>query len=83
MIAGMTAVIDTATRMIKGAKALEVPVIVTEQYPKALGSTVTEIAEVLPEGTLIQDKVHFSMMGKAAVASAVKLSPLRVDRAAP
>ena len=59
----MPAVIDTAKRMIRGAEALDVPVIVTEQYPKALGNTVEELQGVLPQKSFVQDKFHFSMMG--------------------
>jgi nicotinamidase-related amidase len=46
--------------LVEGAKALDVPVIVTEQYPRGLGSTVAEVAEHLPEGTEPIDKVCFS-----------------------
>ena len=65
VISGMPAVIDTARRMIQGADALELPVIVTEQYPKALGNTVKELSEVLPSSALVQDRLHFSMIGWA------------------
>ena len=46
--------------LVEGAKALGVPIIVTEQYPRGLGSTVPEVAEHLPEGTEPIDKVCFS-----------------------
>ncbi|KAK4052878.1 hypothetical protein OIO90_004154 [Microbotryomycetes sp. JL221] len=36
-------VIATADKMIKGAALLNIPTIVTEQNPKALGSTVSEL----------------------------------------
>ncbi len=36
--------------LVKGAKAVGIPIVVTEQYPKGLGSTVPEVAEQLPEG---------------------------------
>ncbi|PNW79169.1 hypothetical protein CHLRE_09g403034v5 [Chlamydomonas reinhardtii] len=51
LIAGFPTVIDTTKRMVLGAKCLDIPVLVTEQYPKALGSTVSEVAGVLPPGT--------------------------------
>jgi nicotinamidase-related amidase len=46
--------------LAEGAKALGMPVIVTEQYPKGLGKTVPEVAEHLPEGTKPLEKVRFS-----------------------
>lgn len=36
-------------RLIQAAKALNVPVWATEQYPKGLGPTVPELAELVPE----------------------------------
>ena len=49
----------TAT-LVEGAKAMGVPVVVTEQYPKGLGETVPEVADHLPEHTEPIDKVAFS-----------------------
>lgn len=40
--------VDSLQRLIKGMSVLEVPVILTEQYPKGLGHTVPEIAALLP-----------------------------------
>lgn len=61
IIAGYPTVIDTAKRMVKGADLLGVPIVATEQAPKALGSTVSEIMEVLPTGTPRYAKTLFSM----------------------
>lgn len=63
IISGFPAIEDTAKRMVKAANALQIPVIVTEQYPKALGKTVEGIKEVLPEDVFIQEKLEFSMFG--------------------
>lgn len=49
----------TAT-MIRGAEALGVPVIVTEQYPKGLGATVPEVARELPDDVTPISKTCFS-----------------------
>eukprot|EP00879_Flechtneria_rotunda_P027337 GHRR01029282.1.p2 GENE.GHRR01029282.1~~GHRR01029282.1.p2 ORF type:complete len:111 (+),score=33.75 GHRR01029282.1:342-674(+) len=62
IIAGMPAVVDTARRMIRGANILGLPVIVTEQYPKALGNTVRELKEVLQPKSPIISKTRFSMV---------------------
>jgi nicotinamidase-related amidase len=49
--------------MVQAAKLLEIPIIVTEQYPKGLGHTVREIAEHFPEATLPVEKTSFSACG--------------------
>jgi nicotinamidase-related amidase len=49
----------TAT-LIEGAEVLGVPIVITEQYPKGLGETASEVAEQLPEGTEPLEKVRFS-----------------------
>ena len=48
----------TAT-LVRGARILDLPVIVTQQYPKGLGATVPEVAEHL-DGVEPIDKVCFS-----------------------
>jgi nicotinamidase-related amidase len=49
----------TAT-MIRGAAALDLPVVITEQYPKGLGPTVPEVADSLPAGIEPIAKTVFS-----------------------
>jgi nicotinamidase-related amidase len=49
----------TAT-LIEGAGIIGVPVVLTEQYPKGLGETASEVAEHLPDGTEPLEKVVFS-----------------------
>jgi nicotinamidase-related amidase len=46
--------------LAKAAARLGIPVLVTEQYPKALGSTLPEIKASLPEGTPVFEKLAFS-----------------------
>ena len=48
-----------AATLVRGARILELPVIVTQQYPKGLGATVPELAEHL-DGIEPLDKVCFS-----------------------
>jgi len=43
LIHGYEDVVTTTNKMLKVAKVLNIPVLVTEQYPKALGSTAPEI----------------------------------------
>jgi nicotinamidase-related amidase len=48
-----------AATLVRGARILGLPVIVTQQYPKGLGATVPEVAEHL-DGIEPIDKVVFS-----------------------
>ena len=58
-VRGFDAVVGETAKLIQGARALGVPVVVTEQYPKGLGQTVPEIAEHL-DGVAPIEKVCFS-----------------------
>lgn len=42
LIAGFPTVIDTTKRMVLGAKCLDIPVLVTEQYPKVWAAHNTD-----------------------------------------
>ncbi|MCX7793972.1 MAG: hydrolase [Thermodesulfovibrionales bacterium] len=42
-------VINNCLHLIELSKLLNIPIVITEQYPKGLGSTVKEIREALPE----------------------------------
>jgi nicotinamidase-related amidase len=46
--------------LVRGAVAIGIPVLVTEQYPKGLGHTVSEVAEHFPDETSPVEKVRFS-----------------------
>jgi nicotinamidase-related amidase len=57
---------DMTTRiatLVQAAQLLNLPLIVTEQYPKGLGHTVPEIAGYFPEGTTPIEKLSFSACG--------------------
>jgi nicotinamidase-related amidase len=54
------AIARASATLARGADALNVPVVVTEQYPKGLGKTVPEVADALPDGVEPIDKVVFS-----------------------
>jgi len=53
---------NRASILVKASKILGIPVIVSEQYPKGLGNTVSEISNNLTEGTYIQEKTSFSLL---------------------
>lgn len=52
-------VIDNTKVLMAAAKAMDIPVIVTEQYPKGLGRTVEDISSAL-NGAAVYDKTKFS-----------------------
>jgi nicotinamidase-related amidase len=55
---------------IHAAKTLGLPVIATEQYPKGLGRTLPELAELLPAPPM--EKVHFSCGADAPFVRALE-----------
>ena len=55
-------VIDNTTLLLKAAGVLEVPILVSEQYPRGLGHTLPQLATLMPPDSRVE-KVHFSCMG--------------------
>lgn len=55
--------------LIKAARLMNVPVLLTEQYPRGLGATVEEIIETAGDAPVIS-KLHFSCMEDADFAKA-------------
>ncbi len=41
--------VENLQKIIKGARVFELPVIVTEQNPKGLGATISEVSNLLPD----------------------------------
>jgi nicotinamidase-related amidase len=64
LIADHRRVVWNVRRLIDGAKALGMPVVATEQYPKGLGPTVPELAQRLGE---VPAKLTFSCGGCPAI----------------
>jgi nicotinamidase-related amidase len=60
--------------LIRAARILKIPALVSTQYAKGLGGTVTEIASLLP-GTEPIDKQLFSCFGSDAFCSLLKRLP--------
>jgi nicotinamidase-related amidase len=62
-IANFAATAERIAIMVEGAKLLNLPILVTEQYPKGLGHTAAEIVSVLPDKIEIIEKTTFSSCG--------------------
>ncbi len=59
-IPGFAGIAAATATMVRGADAIGIPIVVTEQYPKGLGATVPEVADHLPEGVERLPKTIFS-----------------------
>lgn len=59
-IPGFEDVAAATATLVRGAEAIGVPIVVTEQYPKGLGATVPEVAEHLPGDVERLPKTKFS-----------------------
>ncbi|MFH1402750.1 MAG: hydrolase [Candidatus Altiarchaeota archaeon] len=55
--------LENIIKIIRGFSAMELPIIVTEQYPRGLGKTVREVSEALGEFSPVE-KTCFSCMGE-------------------
>jgi len=63
------AVAERAGILIRSADALDIPVAVTEQYPRGLGPTVAPVRELLPATAMIHEKITFSAQRDPAIAA--------------
>lgn len=54
--------------LVAAAQRLNIPVSVTEQYPKGLGQTVAPLRDALGSGARTFEKMHFSAMRETAFA---------------
>jgi nicotinamidase-related amidase len=60
-------VVSNIGHLLALSKMFSIPVVATEQYPRGLGGTVTEIAESMPEMKPI-DKIEFSCLDQSEVS---------------
>lgn len=66
-IVGTAGVLQGCRRLITYARRLDVPVTVSEQYPKGLGGTVEPLLALLGNGVVRLPKVEFSCLRNAAL----------------
>ncbi len=63
--------LKNAAMLIEAARELEVPIVLTEQYPRGLGSTMPEISKAAGNSPVFE-KMHFSCMEDAEFAAHLK-----------
>jgi nicotinamidase-related amidase len=60
--------------LVRLAKILSIPIMMTTQYSKGLGATVPEVASLLPDVTAI-DKLEFGCFGSEVFRAGLKALP--------
>ena len=65
-------VLEATRRLIEGAKAVAVPILVTEQYPRGIGPTATQVRDALPEGVRPIEKMSMSCLGAPEFAARLR-----------
>jgi nicotinamidase-related amidase len=76
-IAGREGLLKRAGRLIRGARLLELPILVTEQYPQGVGPTEGSVIEALGEAYHPIQKMTMSCMGVEAFQEALKATAKR------
>lgn len=72
-VTGADGIEQRCIALIEGAKALQIPVFLTEHCPEALGATLPSIRGLVAESAIFA-KRHFSAMNEPALPEALKQS---------
>ena len=68
---GRREVLATVQALLTAADELSVPVVATEQYPKGLGETVSDVSDHFPENAQVVSKDTFSCCGEQGFTDAL------------
>lgn len=63
------AVLENAMWLIEVAKRLNIPILITEQYPKGLGRSAEKVIACMPQESFIE-KIHFSAVAEGKLFQA-------------
>ncbi|MBO5760097.1 MAG: isochorismatase family protein [Lentisphaeria bacterium] len=75
VISGSEKILPRIKILLQAAKALNIPVVATCQYPERLGNTMSELLEIMPENTPEYGKLSFSCFGEESFRE--KVAPCR------
>jgi len=64
-------ILQRASRLLTFCRLLDLPIVVTEQYPKGLGPTVAQLTQLLPPNTERLEKTTFSCIRNDGIATAL------------
>ncbi len=70
-------ILHSIQTLIKGTRLLNIPVFVSEQYPKGLGPTIKGIQDLLEKDTLVFSKRTFSCWKNQAIRDMIVKSGLK------
>jgi len=65
-------IVFNVRRLLEAAQAIDVPVVVTEQYPQGLGNTVQELASFIPKDAPVLPKKSFSIYDDAPIRATIE-----------
>ena len=71
MIHGMDKVVAGSSRLIQFCQQMDIPILVTEHYPRGLGVTISEVRRLFKTFPVIE-KIHFSCAGDNNFNQALK-----------
>ena len=65
-------VVKATSRLASAAGIMNIPMILTEQYPKGLGNTIPAVKDALAEDTEVFEKTAFSALNNEEILEAIK-----------
>ena len=63
--------VEIASKMVEAGRILDIPVVISEQYPKGLGQTSNEIINI-PLNPIVLEKTTFSLLKTPEIYEAIK-----------
>jgi len=65
-------IVTRVEKLLGAANSLDIPVLISEQYPNGLGHTVPQLAAKIKEGTPIVEKCSFSLLREEGMLDKIK-----------